>query len=150
MRRVRVIAGEAESAAPALACLLYFAGTVPYVKTMIRERNSRAYRRGSAAYHAVALAVAACLSPWLALPFAAYLARAAALPGRGLRVPVVGAIELACSAASSWPCPSPSDPRATPRGSAPTPAPQTPAGLDVASAAAKARAGGANFSPADG
>lgn len=85
--------------APALACLLYFAGTVPYVKTMIRERNSRAYRRGSVACHAVALAVAACLSPWLALPFAAYLARAAALPGRGLRVPVVGAVELACSAA---------------------------------------------------
>ncbi|MER5871089.1 YwiC-like family protein [Streptomyces sp. NPDC002044] len=85
--------------APALACLLYFAGTVPYVKTMIRERNSRAHRRGSAACHAVALVVAACLSPWLALPFAAYLARAVALPGRGLRVPVVGAIELACSAA---------------------------------------------------
>ncbi|MCY0948437.1 hypothetical protein [Streptomyces sp. H27-S2] len=126
MRRVRVLAGEAESAAPALACLLYFAGTVPYVKTMIRERNSRAYHRGSAAYHAVALAVAACLSPWLALPFAAYLARAAA----------------------SWPCPSPSDPRANPRGSAPTPAPQTPAGLDTAPAAAKARADGANFSPA--
>ncbi|MGW8781860.1 YwiC-like family protein [Streptomyces sp. NPDC055796] len=84
---------------PALACLLYFAGTVPYVKTMIRERNSRAYRRGSVAYHAAALAVAAFLSPWLAIPFAAYLARAAALPGRALRPPVVGAIEIACSAA---------------------------------------------------
>ncbi|MEU9164330.1 YwiC-like family protein [Streptomyces sp. NPDC048424] len=84
---------------PAVACLLYFAGTVPYVKTMIRERNSRAYRAGSVAYHAVALAVAACLSPWLALPFTAYLARAAALPGRGLRVPLVGATELACACA---------------------------------------------------
>ncbi|MFD9412621.1 YwiC-like family protein [Streptomyces sp. NPDC059989] len=84
---------------PALACLLYFAGTVPYVKTMIRERNSRAYRAGSVAYHAAALAGAACLSPWLAVPFAAYLTRAAALPGRGLRVPLVGATELACSAA---------------------------------------------------
>ncbi|MGW2271291.1 YwiC-like family protein [Streptomyces yangpuensis] len=83
---------------PAVACLLYFAGTVPYVKTMIRERNSTAYRAGSVAYHAAALAAAAtCLSPWLALPFTAYLARAAALPGRGLRVPVVGAIEIACS-----------------------------------------------------
>lgn len=70
----------------AVACLLYFAGTVPYVKTMIRERNSRAYRTGSVAYHAVALA-AACLSPWLALPFAGYLTRAAALPGRGLKPP---------------------------------------------------------------
>ncbi|MFB6618095.1 YwiC-like family protein [Streptomyces sp. NPDC085524] len=83
----------------AVACLLYFAGTVPYVKTMIRERNSPAYRAGSAVYHAGALAVAALLSPWLAIPFAAYLARAVALPGRGLRVPVVGAVELCCSAA---------------------------------------------------
>lgn len=81
----------------ALACLLYFAGTVPYVKTMIRERNSRAHRAGSVASHAAALAVAGCLSPWLALPFAAYLARAAALPGRGLRPPLVGAVELACA-----------------------------------------------------
>ncbi|MFE5767704.1 YwiC-like family protein [Streptomyces sp. NPDC056485] len=84
---------------PALACLLYFAGTVPYVKTMIRERNSPAYRRGSVACHVAALAVAACLSPWLAIPFALYLARAAALPGRALKPPVVGAIEIACSAA---------------------------------------------------
>ncbi|WP_412076802.1 YwiC-like family protein [Streptomyces xanthophaeus] len=97
---VRLGGGEASSAwAPALACLLYFAGTVPYVKTMIRERNSRGYRAGSVAYHVAALAAAACLSPWLALPFAAYLARAAALPGRGLRVPVVGAIELAAAVA---------------------------------------------------
>lgn len=85
--------------APAAACLLYFAGTVPYVKTMIRERNSRTYYRGSVTYHAAATALAACLSPWLALPFAAYLARAIALPGRGLKVPLVGAVELACSAA---------------------------------------------------
>ncbi|MFG2339280.1 YwiC-like family protein [Streptomyces yangpuensis] len=84
---------------PAVACLLYFAGTVPYVKTMIRERNSTAHRAGSVAFHAAALAAAVCLSPWLALPFTAYLARAAALPGRGLRVPVVGAVEVACSLA---------------------------------------------------
>ncbi|MFC9298262.1 YwiC-like family protein [Streptomyces sp. NPDC057011] len=81
----------------AAACLLYFAGTVPYVKTMIRERNSRAYRAGSVAYHAAALGLATVLSPWLALPFTAYLTRAATLPGRGLRVPVVGAMELAAS-----------------------------------------------------
>ncbi|MYT25817.1 hypothetical protein GTW69_37050, partial [Streptomyces sp. SID7760] len=72
---------------------------VAYVKTMIRERNSPAYRRGSVAYHAAALAAAVCLSPWLALPFAAYLARAAALPGRGLKPAAVGAIEIGCSAA---------------------------------------------------
>ncbi|MGW7344211.1 YwiC-like family protein [Streptomyces sp. NPDC054854] len=84
---------------PALACLLYFAGTVPYVKTMIRERRSRSYRRGSIAYHAVALAAASALSPWPAPLFTACLVRAAALPGRGLKPPVVGAAELALSAA---------------------------------------------------
>ncbi|MFJ3900967.1 YwiC-like family protein [Streptomyces sp. NPDC090025] len=83
--------------APAAACLLYFAGTVPYVKTMIRERNSAAYRRGSIAYHALALPAATLLNPWLALPFTLYLARAAVLPGRGLKVPVVGAVEVGCS-----------------------------------------------------
>ncbi|MEV6203785.1 YwiC-like family protein [Streptomyces sp. NPDC051771] len=83
--------------APALACLLYFAGTVPYVKTMIRERNSEAYRRGSVAYHALALLAAGLLSPWLAVPFAGYLARAALLPGRGIGVPAVGAVEVGCS-----------------------------------------------------
>ncbi|MDI3417008.1 YwiC-like family protein [Streptomyces luteolus] len=82
------------AAGPALACLLYFAGTVPYVKTMIRERNSRAYYRGSVAYHAVAVGAAALLSPWLAVPFAGYLARAVLLPGRGLKPAVVGAVEV--------------------------------------------------------
>ncbi|MFG3283061.1 YwiC-like family protein [Streptomyces sp. NPDC048111] len=85
--------------APAVACLLYFGGTVPYVKTMIRERNSRAYYRGSVAYHVLALILAACLDPWLALPFTAYALRAAALPGRGLRVGVVGAVEVLASLA---------------------------------------------------
>ncbi|WP_239516152.1 MULTISPECIES: YwiC-like family protein [unclassified Streptomyces] len=84
--------------APAAACLLYFGGTVPYVKTMIRERGSRTHLCGSVAWHAAAVPLAALLSPWLAIPFAAYLARAVALPGRGVRVPVVGAIELAASA----------------------------------------------------
>ncbi|MEV7545083.1 YwiC-like family protein [Streptomyces sp. NPDC089915] len=83
---------------PAAACLLYFGGTVPYVKTMIRERRSAAYRRGSAAYHAVALALATALSWWLAPVFAACLGRAVLLPGRGLRPAKVGAVELALSA----------------------------------------------------
>ncbi|WP_159046113.1 hypothetical protein [Streptomyces sp. WM6372] len=69
------------------------------MKTMIREGNSRAYRRGSAACHAVAPAVAARLSPWPAIPFAACLARVVALPGYAPKPPVVGAIEIACSAA---------------------------------------------------
>lgn len=43
----------------ALVQLLYFAGTVFYVKTVIRERDNPAYRWLSAGWHTVALLVAA-------------------------------------------------------------------------------------------
>jgi hypothetical protein len=84
------------------ACLLYFAGTALFVKTMIRERGSVAYRRWSVAYHAVALAVTLAAVPWLglALPalFAWLLARAWLLAGRALAPKHVGMIEIANSA----------------------------------------------------
>ncbi|MEU6991777.1 YwiC-like family protein [Streptomyces sp. NPDC046465] len=84
----------ADGLRPALACLLFFAGTVPYVKTMIRERGSRAYYRASVAYHVLAVPAAYALSPWLAVLFTVFLARAALLPGRGVKVAVVGAVEV--------------------------------------------------------
>ncbi len=94
----RMGSGSYAGAWPAVAaCLLYFGGTVPHVKTMIRERNSPVYRRASVACHALALAAAALLSPWLALPFAVFLARAVLLPPRRPRIAVVGAVELTCS-----------------------------------------------------
>lgn len=77
------------------AVLLYFAGTVLYVKTMIRERGNPAYRRASVTYHLAALAVAAWLSTPLAVVFALLLARAWALPGRPLQPRHVGLIEIA-------------------------------------------------------
>jgi YwiC-like protein len=82
----------------AAAGLLYFAGTVLYVKTMLRERGSRGFRVASIAYHAAAVIVAALLDPWLALPFAGYLARALVLPGRAVKIHVVGAVEVVNSA----------------------------------------------------
>jgi hypothetical protein len=83
---------------PALACLLYFAGTVPYVKTMIRERGSDTYRWASWLWHAGALVVAFVLSPWLGLFFAVCLARAVVMPLLGrVRIPVVGAVEIVLS-----------------------------------------------------
>lgn len=81
----------------AIACWLYLAGSVFYVKTMIRERGSRPHRVMSAAFHVGALAGAATVNPWLALPFAWYLVRAIVLPRWHLKVPVVGAIEVANS-----------------------------------------------------
>ncbi|MFN8074130.1 MAG: YwiC-like family protein [Kineosporiaceae bacterium] len=81
----------------ALTCALYLTGSLLFVKTMIRERNSPAYRRASAAYHLAALVGAAALDPLLAVPFAALLGRAAALPGRRVPVVAVGMMELAAS-----------------------------------------------------
>lgn len=92
----RLGAGHLPAAAwsAAAACLLYFAGTILYVKTMIRERDSRAYRAGSATYHGLAVIAAAALQPWLAAPFGLYLARALIVPGHRLKQSVVGAVEI--------------------------------------------------------
>jgi hypothetical protein len=77
---------------------LYFAGTVFYVKTMIRERGSVAYYYVSLGEHAVATLVATWVSPWLGLVFAWFLLRAALMPRlathRRLRPVQVGLIEL--------------------------------------------------------
>lgn len=82
----------------ALAAFLYLAGTVPYVKTMIRERDDPRYLAGSIAYHVVALGVATWLSGRLAVPFALYLVRAVVLPRRaGTTVQQVGLVEVVCS-----------------------------------------------------
>ncbi|WP_291379126.1 YwiC-like family protein [Demequina sp.] len=78
----------------AVACWLYLAGTVFYVKTMIRERGSTLHYAFSVAFHVGAVAGAIAVSPWLALPFTLFLVRAALLPRWRLKVPVVGAIEV--------------------------------------------------------
>lgn len=80
-----------------VAVLLYLAGTVLYVKTMIRERGNAGYRRASIAYHLVALAVAAWLSAPLAAVFALLLARAWLLAGRRVAPKYVGVLEMVTS-----------------------------------------------------
>jgi hypothetical protein len=67
----------------ALVQLLYFAGTVFYVKTVIRERDNPTYRWLSAAYHVLALAlVALAFGPaWpLLAAFVVLLVRAVVVP----------------------------------------------------------------------
>ncbi|MCB0908911.1 MAG: YwiC-like family protein [Nocardioidaceae bacterium] len=64
----------------ALVQLLYFAGTVFYVKTVIRERDNRAFWWLSIGFHAAAAGAVTVLSPWLTLVFAALTARAAVVP----------------------------------------------------------------------
>ena len=80
---------------PTAAVLLYFVGTVLYVKTMIRERGDRGYLRASIGFHAAAVPVAAMLSPALAGPFLLFLCRAVWLPRRPMTPRRVGFLEIA-------------------------------------------------------
>lgn len=87
----------------------YFLGTVPYVKTMIRERGRAAYVRGSVAYHllgtvgAVWLAATGWASAWLVVVWLLLTGRAAVMPAinarreRPLRPVVVGVGEIIAS-----------------------------------------------------
>lgn len=96
--------------AVAVLCFGYFFGTALYVKTLIRERTSAAYRQASIGYHAAwtLLWTAAALLPsapvsagvsamgWpVAAFFAVLTARAAALAGRRIRPMHVGLGEIA-------------------------------------------------------
>ncbi len=91
-----VVAGVpvAELVPATLLVLLYLVGTVPYVKTMIRERGDRRYYLASVTYHAFALVVAGVLAWPVGLLFAWYLVRAAWLPRVGLVPKRVGTIEI--------------------------------------------------------
>lgn len=64
---VPIIAGTSPKAwAIAAVYAAYFVGTVPYVKTLIRNRGERSWFIGSVAYHAVILVAA--VAGWLAFP----------------------------------------------------------------------------------
>jgi hypothetical protein len=81
--------------APFVLVLLYFAGTVLFVKTMIRERGDRRYLRGSIAFHAAAAVTAGAIAWPLVFPFAWLLFRSARLPHRSLTPKQVGLVEIA-------------------------------------------------------
>ena len=72
----------------------YFVGTLFYVKTMIRERDSRAHYWLSVGYHLAATAAMAWVSWWLVGLFALLTVRAAVLPGRRLAAKQVGIAEI--------------------------------------------------------
>jgi len=77
---------------------LYFAGSVFYVKTMIRERGEPAYLRASLVFHAGAALIVSVVSPWLTVLFAWFLTRAVFLPWlarrRTVRPVQVGLVEI--------------------------------------------------------
>lgn len=91
---------------------LYFVGTIPYVKTLIRERGEVLWIRVSVGYHALVLVVAVILgalgvlSWWISALWLLLLVRAAAFPawstaiGKPLRPAVIGFAEIAVSIAT--------------------------------------------------
>ncbi|RNM14186.1 YwiC-like family protein [Nocardioides pocheonensis] len=92
----------------ALVQFLYFAGTVFYVKTVIRERDNVAFRWLSGIFHAFALIVLAVVfglvensgTAWaLLLVFAALLARAILVPPHRPTPKQVGIAEVAATVA---------------------------------------------------
>lgn len=86
---ITVVAYDAGSSGPltrgwtlGLVQFLYFAGTVFYVKTVIRERDNRTFWWLSVGVHAAATVAMAWVSWWLVAVFAGLTVRAALVPGR--------------------------------------------------------------------
>lgn len=94
---VAVVAGSTPDWRPFAVVLLYFTGTVLFVKTMIRERGSVPYRWASIGYHLAALAAATVIDAFAAVVFAGLLGRAWLLPGRPLTPKQVGFVEIGAS-----------------------------------------------------
>lgn len=87
--------------------LLYFTGTIFYVKTIIRERHNPRYFAMSVAYHAILpVAAGAAYRSWtLALLFAVLLVRAVMVPRAGWKPKAAGMLEMALAvlfAAGAW------------------------------------------------
>lgn len=78
----------------ALVQFLYFAGTVFYVKSAIRERRNRGFLRLSVAAHALAAVGLSFASWWLGLVFALLTVRAAAVPRLSWSPKRIGIIEI--------------------------------------------------------
>ena len=78
---------------------LYFAGTVLYVKTMIRERDNPRALAASIAWHAVAAALMIAVSWPLVVIFALLTARAAIVPRYALTPKQVGIGEIVSTVA---------------------------------------------------
>jgi hypothetical protein len=78
-------------------CLLFFTGSLLFVKTVFRERDNVRLHRVSAGYHVVALVLAGALSLAYLPAFVFYLVRAVTLAGRSLKPGRAGVVEIASS-----------------------------------------------------
>jgi hypothetical protein len=83
-----------EALGDAVVLMLFFTGSLLYVKTMIRERGDSGYLQTSIAFHLLALGITVAMSAALLIPFGWFLARAVVLPRRQMSVAQVGLLEL--------------------------------------------------------
>lgn len=79
---------------------VYFAGTVWYVKTMIREKGKSGWLLLSKSWHLAYTIVAAMALPWFVLNALPAVIRAWTLPGRPLTPKQVGYIEIVLTLAA--------------------------------------------------
>ena len=78
----------------AVTCVLYFLGSVFFVKSVFRERKNAGWLNASKGYHLSLLIFAALLEPWFVLPYAFPTVRAFAWGGKAIRPIKVGVIEI--------------------------------------------------------
>lgn len=77
--------------------LVFFAGSVIHVKSLIREARDHRWRIADIVFHALALGLFV-VSPWLLIAFIPALARSVAMrPGQKLKPGVIGVVELVMS-----------------------------------------------------
>lgn len=78
---------------------LYFAGTVFYVKSMIRERDNPRFLWTSIGFHAASALLLAVLAPWVAGVFVVLTVRAWWVPRLGWTPKQIGIAEIVATAA---------------------------------------------------
>ena len=74
--------------------MLFFIGTVFFVKTMIREKNNPQYKLYSWVYHSIALIAVIFIHPLYLLAFLPSLIRSIVFYGQGLPMKKIGIIEI--------------------------------------------------------
>lgn len=75
--------------------MLYFGGTILYVKTMIREKKNDTYKWMSFIYHIFLVSLGFLLSPVIGLAAVPSLIRAVGFYGRNLKPIKIGIVEIA-------------------------------------------------------
>lgn len=75
----------------------YLLGTIPYVKSMTRERKNPNYYRFSIIYHIIIIICSYFYTPWLALCYVPALIRAIIIPKKRMKITEIGLWETAIS-----------------------------------------------------